>query len=106
MGTLGLVKNKLIGTLGNHIYICNFQRVKKMRVIQKGTQKEDRYYLKNQSGYHHSTNIAVDVHFMTPDLLKQLLNAVTGMKNITFRGVPGTKRFVHFLLNQLNCLKF
>lgn len=75
-----------------------------MRVIQKGTQKEDRNYLKNQSGYHHSTNIAIDVHFMTPDLLKQLLHAVTGMHKVS-KGVPMFERFFHFLLNKRNYLK-
>jgi hypothetical protein len=77
-----------------------------MRVIHKGTEKKGRNYLKHQRGYHHSTNIAIDVDFMTPNLLKQLLHAVTRMDNVTFLGVPETERFLHFLLKQQNFLKF
>lgn len=61
--------------------------------VQGGLWKEVgekvRPYLKNQSGYHHSANIAVNVDFMSPNLLKHLLHAICRMDGvITFLRAP------------------
>lgn len=56
------------------------------------TAKNDRrYYLKNQSSNHHSADIAIYIHFMTPNFLKYVLHALCRMDHITFWGTPEIK---------------
>lgn len=57
-------------------------------------------YLKNQGGHQDSTNIAINVNFMTPNFLKQLLHALGRMDQITFWSTPKSKRLFHFLLEK------
>lgn len=67
----------------------------------EGFGENIRPYLKNQSGYHHSANIAVNVDSMPPNLLKQLLHAISSMEAIVaFFRVPELESFFHILLNQ------
>ena len=61
-------------------------------------------YLKNQSGYHDGANIAINVDFMSSNLLKQLLLAVSRTDNFTFRGVSKFGRVIHFV-QPINLIK-
>ena len=63
-------------------------------------------YLKNQIVYHDGANNAINVHFMSSNLLKlkQLLHAVSRSDNFTFRGVPKFEGVIHFL-QPINLIK-
>ena len=71
-------------------YECSYDEIFSNVVLSQVCRKMD--YLKDQGRNNHRANVSININSMTPDLLKQMMHAVSRMNEIAFWSTPEIKR--------------